>query len=71
MKLFDGGLLFLAILIIFGYGTSVLERAADDDGKVDTEVAKTVVDKDIDYVTDTASKAWAARTPLDYSELND
>ena len=68
---FDGGFLFLAILMLFGYGTSLLERATDDTGKVETAVVKELVDHDINYVTDHASEAWAERQPLDYSKLND
>lgn len=70
-KLYDGGFLFLCFLFVFGYGVSVLERSADDQGHVTHEAAKEVVDHDLDVVTDEASKAWANRQPIDYSKLND
>lgn len=70
MKLYDGGFLFLAFVLVFGYGASVLERSSDAEGGVSKESAKVVVDRDIDKVTDTASEAWATRQPLDYSKLN-
>ena len=58
-KLFDGGLLFLAIVTLFGYGVSLLERAADETGSVDKAVVKEIIDSDIDYVTDKASEYYA------------
>lgn len=70
MKLYDGGFLFLLTVLVFGYGVSILERSSDENNKFDKEIAKEVIDSDIDKVTDTASEAWANRKPLDYSKLN-
>lgn len=59
MKLYDGGITFLIIAVLFGYGVSVLERSADDTGYVATAEVKEVVKTDIDYVTDHASEYYA------------
>lgn len=70
MKLYDGGFLFLIFVALFGYGVSVVERSADEEGKLTKPAVKEVIDHDIDKVTDTASKAWKNRQPVDYGRLN-
>ena len=59
MRLFDGGAIFLVVLVLFGYGVSVLERSSDDAGVVTKPAVKEVVDHDIDFVTDKASEYYA------------